>query len=64
MSFKLLIKIRQLANKTFNDYLKTVAGSIPLILFKANEAPPKEIKLIVPNIVNSIKGETENIKPE
>lgn len=45
-------------------YLNTAAGSTSLILDKANEAPPKEIKLIVPNIENNMNGEMENTKPE
>ena len=50
--------------KIFYDYLKTAAGSMPLILLRANDAPPKEIKPIVPNIANSVKGEKEKIKPD
>ena len=48
----------------FTSYLNTAAGSTLLILLKANEAPLREIKPIVKNILSNTRGEKENINPE
>lgn len=45
-------------------HLNTAAGSTLLILLSANEAPLKEIKQIVINIVSNTRGENEKSNPD
>jgi len=45
-------------------YLNTAAGSILRMRPRAKEAPPSEMRLMVPNMASSMEGENENNKPE